>query len=111
MNGMGDIRYDPPALLRRLGPTIVNEDLGALVARIEAVSDADVDALMARARTSAFEVAADLPRERHEYAARLELAIRAHARGRRLRRASRSTSTRSAATAASSSCRCSPRPT
>ena len=31
MNGMGDIRYDPPALLRRLGPTIVYEDLGRLV--------------------------------------------------------------------------------
>src|SRR5205807_928498 len=25
MNGMGDILYDPPALLRRLGPMIVNE--------------------------------------------------------------------------------------
>ena len=31
MNGMGDILYDPPALLRRLGPMVVGEDLGALV--------------------------------------------------------------------------------
>ena len=37
MNGMGDIRYEPPALLRRLGPMIVSEDLGGLVRRIEAV--------------------------------------------------------------------------
>ena len=75
MNGMGDIRYDPPALLRRLGPTVVSEDLGTLVARIAAVPDADVDALLA-VHHDLFDVASDLPRERHAYAARLELAIR-----------------------------------
>jgi L-arabinose isomerase len=76
MNGMGDIQYESPALLRRLGPMIVNEDLGALVQRIEAVSDADVDALIAL-HGERFEVASGLPRERHAYAARIELAIRA----------------------------------
>jgi len=76
MNGMGDILYDPPALLRRLGPMILSEDLGALVGRIDAVSDAEVQAVIA-AHHERFEVAADLPRERHEYAARIELAIRA----------------------------------
>jgi L-arabinose isomerase len=76
MNGMGDILYDPPALLRRLGPMIVSEDLGALVARIDAVADAEVDALIAQHRDR-FEVASDLTTERHAYAARIELAIRA----------------------------------
>jgi L-arabinose isomerase len=75
MNGMGDIRYDPPAMLRRLGPTVVAEDLGGLVGRIEAVGDRDVDALLER-HAANFEVAPDLPRERHAYAARMELAIR-----------------------------------
>jgi L-arabinose isomerase len=75
MNGMGDILYDPPALLRRLGPTIVSEDLGPLAARIDAVDAAAVDALL-KAHHERFEVAENLPRERHEYAARIELAIR-----------------------------------
>jgi L-arabinose isomerase len=76
MNGMGDIRYDPPALLRRLGPTVVSEDLGRLVSRVQAISDAEVDALLSE-HSSRFALAPDLPRERHAYAARLELAIRA----------------------------------
>ena len=76
MNGMGDILYDPPALLRRIGPMIVSEDLGALIARVSDVGDADVDAVIAR-HAETFEVAADLPRSRHAYAARLEVAIRA----------------------------------
>jgi L-arabinose isomerase len=76
MNGMGDILYDPPALLRRIGPTIVSEDLGALASRADAVADADVEALVAE-HHERFEVAPDLPPERHAYAARLELAIRA----------------------------------
>lgn len=75
MNGMGDILYDAPAILRRLGPMIVAEDLGGVVSRIEAVSDAAVQKLIA-AHRARFEVAADLPAERHEYAARIELAIR-----------------------------------
>ncbi len=76
MNGMGDIQYESPALLRRLGPMIVSEDLGGLVRRIEAVPDSEVEALLAQ-HQDRFEVAADLPRDRHAYAARIELAIRA----------------------------------
>jgi L-arabinose isomerase len=76
MNGMGDIRFDPPAMLRRIGPTVVAEDLGGLVRRIEAVADTDVEAVLDR-HAETFEVAADLPRERHAYAARMELALRA----------------------------------
>jgi L-arabinose isomerase len=75
MNGMGDILYDPPAMLRRIGASVVAEDLGPLVARIDAVSDAEVDAVIERHREQ-FEVAGDLPRERHAYAARFEVALR-----------------------------------
>jgi L-arabinose isomerase len=75
MNGMGDILYDPPAMLRRLGPMVVAEDLGPMVARIEAVSDADVNAVIEGHRER-FEIASDLPAERHAYAARFEVALR-----------------------------------
>ncbi len=75
MNGMGDILYDPPALLRRIGPMIVTEDLGALVQRVQAVADAEIESVMAR-HAELFEVASDLPRERQAYAARIEVAIR-----------------------------------
>ncbi len=75
MNGMGDILYDPPAMLRRLGPMIVAEDLGPMVERIEATSEADVNAVLQRHREQ-FEVASDLPEERHAYAARFEVALR-----------------------------------
>jgi L-arabinose isomerase len=76
MNGMGDILYDAPAMLRRLGPMVAAEDLGALHRRMQAVSDAEVDALLEEHRAR-FAVADDLPPHRHEYAARIELAIRA----------------------------------
>jgi L-arabinose isomerase len=75
MNGMGDILYDPPSLLRRIGPTIVSEDLGRLVARVEAVPDASVQTVLDR-HAEVFELAPALPPERHEYAIRLEVAIR-----------------------------------
>ncbi len=76
MNGMGDILYDPPALLRRLGPAIVSENLGELAARVDRVADSEVEALVV-AHHERFAVASDLPRSRHLYAARLELAIKA----------------------------------
>jgi L-arabinose isomerase len=76
MNGMGDILYDQPALLRKFGPMIVSEDLGILHGRLSQVADSDVDALVGR-HHELFEVDSALPRERHEYAARLELAIQA----------------------------------
>jgi L-arabinose isomerase len=75
MNGMGDILYDAPSLLRRLGPMVVAEDLGPLVARIGEVPDADADAVIAEHRER-FEVADNLPRHRHAYAARFEVALR-----------------------------------
>jgi L-arabinose isomerase len=75
MNGMGDALADLNALLRRLGVTVVAEDLGGLVSRVDAVSEAAVEAQLA-VDHDRFEVAADLPRERHAYAVRIELAIR-----------------------------------
>ncbi len=75
MNGMGDILPDPNALLRRFGVTVVAEDLGGLVGRIDAVDENAVAALIAL-HAERFEVAADLPSENHAYAARIELAIR-----------------------------------
>ena len=54
---------------------IVSEDLGGLIARLSAVSDADVDAVLAR-HADTFELDPRLAREQHAYAARLELAIR-----------------------------------
>jgi L-arabinose isomerase len=72
---MGDILPDLNALLRRLGVTVVAEDLGALIGRIDAVPDADVEAQLV-IDGERFEVAEDLPHERHAYAARIELAIR-----------------------------------
>jgi L-arabinose isomerase len=75
MNGMGDILYDPPAMLRRIGPTIVAEDLGRLHTRLGAVTEAAVDALVGE-HGARFQIDPGLPPERHAYAARLEIAIR-----------------------------------
>jgi L-arabinose isomerase len=75
MNGMGDILYDAPSLLRRIGTSVVAEDLGPLAARIGEVSDAEADEVIARHREQ-FEIADDLPRHRHAYAARFEVALR-----------------------------------
>jgi L-arabinose isomerase len=76
MNGMGDIRYDPEAMLRRLGTAVVNEDLGAVYRRLETVTDAAVQALVTE-HGQRFELDPRLPAERHQYAARFEVALRA----------------------------------
>lgn len=75
MNGMGDILYDPPALLRRLGPTILAEDLGAIHERMEQLGQERVQGLLAEHRER-FEVDPKLTEEAHAYAARWELALR-----------------------------------
>jgi L-arabinose isomerase len=76
MNGMGDIRYDPESMLRRIGPMIVNEDLGSLHDRLAAVPQAAVDALITE-HGRRFEIDERLSGERHAYAARFEIALRA----------------------------------
>ncbi len=75
MNGMGDILYDPPTLLRVLGPMVVNEDLGELIERVDKVAGDAAQELMSL-HHERFAVAPELSPERHTYAARLELAIR-----------------------------------
>jgi L-arabinose isomerase len=75
MNGMGDILPDLNSLLRRLGVAVQAEDLGRLVAGLEAVEEAAVDALVAT-HHERFEVAAGLPAKSHRYAARMTIAIR-----------------------------------
>ncbi len=75
MNGMGDILYDPPALLRRLGALVVAEDLGGLYERMQAAQEDRVQALVAR-DGERFEVDPALPAAAHAYAARYEVALR-----------------------------------
>jgi len=75
MNGMGDILYDAPAMLRRLGPVVVAEDLGELYRRIEGVSDDRIGALVTE-HSGRFEIDPALPHASHVYAVRFELALR-----------------------------------
>jgi L-arabinose isomerase len=75
MTGTGDILYDPPALMRVLGPEVINVSLGDLYRRLGEVEDARVDELIER-NSERFEVDPGLAREAHAYAARIELAIR-----------------------------------
>ena len=109
MNGMGDILYDPPAMARRIGPTIIAEDLGGLHARLAGVTEAAVDALRDRARRAV--------RDRRPRSRPSVMPTRRGWRSRSARCWRRAatpagpfTSTRSAATAGSPSCRCWPRP-
>jgi L-arabinose isomerase len=75
MTGTGDILYDPPALLRVLGPAVVNESLGDLHARMQDVSNAHVDEVIA-GHAEQFAVDSGLSSEAHAYAVRMELALR-----------------------------------
>ena len=75
MNGMGDILYDAPSMMRRIGPQVLNENLGELYEKMQSVSDHKVQELV-RSHHERFEVQASLPAESHQYAARLEIALR-----------------------------------
>jgi L-arabinose isomerase len=75
MNGMGDVLYEAPALMRRIGPVVVNENLGELYARMQEVSEAEVKSLVAL-HQERFAVSAGLPAESHAYAVRVEIALR-----------------------------------
>jgi len=75
MNGMEDVLYDPTALLRKLGPMVVNENLGDVHARMGRVEDGRIEQVRAR-HAAQFEIDPDLPPERHAYAIRFELALR-----------------------------------
>ena len=75
MNGMEDVQYDATALLRKLGPTVVNENLGDVFARIQMVTPSAVETMRAQHFTQ-FEVDQNLTVEHHEYAIRFEIALR-----------------------------------
>lgn len=75
MNGMEDVLYDATALLRKLGPMIVNENLGDVFARMQLVSPEAVEAMRAQ-HASQFEIDPNLTAENHEYAIRFEIALR-----------------------------------
>jgi L-arabinose isomerase len=75
MNGMEDVQYDATALLRKLGPTVVNENLGDVFARIQTVTPSAVETMRAQHFTQ-FEVDPNLTVERHDYAIRFEIALR-----------------------------------
>jgi L-arabinose isomerase len=76
MTGTGDILYDPPALMRAIGPVVVNESLGTLYARMQDVTDSEIDEVT-ESHADLFEVDPKLPRASHAYAVRMELALRA----------------------------------
>ena len=76
MNGMEDVVYDAAALLRNLGPMIVNENLGDVYQRMQAVGADAVEEVRQR-HAAQFEIDPQLSRESHEYAIRFELALRA----------------------------------
>jgi L-arabinose isomerase len=75
MNGMGDVLYEAPSLMRRIGPVVVNENLGELYTRMQSVSDAAINDLMDR-QNKRFSVSSQLPAASHAYAARMELGLR-----------------------------------
>jgi len=75
MNGMEDVLYDPTALLRKLGPMVVNENLGDVHARMGRIDGGRIEEVRTR-HAAQFEIDPDLPPERHAYAIRFELALR-----------------------------------
>jgi L-arabinose isomerase len=75
MTGTGDILYDPPALLRAIGPMVVYESLGDLHSLMQGVGETQIDEVIER-HAEQFAVDPRLSREAHAYAVRMELAIR-----------------------------------
>ena len=88
MNGMGDILYEAPALMRRIGPVVVNENLGELYAKMQdRESDAgDINSLDAAVHRQCFSVSADLPARQPCVRGASRNCLALHARGRRLLR-------------------------
>jgi len=75
MNGMEDVLYDAAALLRKIGPTIINENLGDVFAHMQLVEPAAVEVMRSQ-HTVQFEMDPNLKPEDHEYAIRFEIAFR-----------------------------------
>ena len=75
MTGTADFLYDPPGLMRAIGPMVVNVSLGDLYARMQEVTDSEVAVTVAR-HGELFAVDPELPPRSHAYAARMEVALR-----------------------------------
>src|SRR5664280_1326051 len=75
MNGMEDVLYDAAALLRKIGPTIINENLGDVFGHMQLVEPAAVEVMRSQHAVQ-FEMDPNLKPENHEYAIRFELALR-----------------------------------
>jgi L-arabinose isomerase len=75
MTGTADFLYDQPALMRVMGPTVVNISLGDLYRRMEEVADSEIADVVSR-HAELFEVDPGLPAASHAYAARMEIAFR-----------------------------------
>lgn len=75
MPGMGDILTDAHAFMRRLGPQVDHVNLGLVAKEMDAVTDAEVDAVIA-ANEKNFEVDPKIGDENHRYAARIQVAIK-----------------------------------
>ena len=109
MNGMGDILYDPPAMLRRLGPAVSPRTSVASTAAWRAsATTASVSSSQSTAAGSRSTPRCHTPRTSTPFATSSPCGTCSR---RRATPGSRRTSTRSEATVASSSCRCWPRPT
>ncbi len=77
MNGMGDIRYDPEAMLRRMGTTVLSEDLGSAARPAAGGARRGRATLWWPSTASASRSTPRCPPTRHAYAARFEIALRA----------------------------------
>ncbi|MGD0220688.1 MAG: arabinose isomerase, partial [Acidimicrobiales bacterium] len=75
MNGMEDVLYDAAAMLRKIGPMIVNENLGDVYQKMQSVR-ADAVETVRQQHAAQFEIDPKLSRESHEYAIRFEIALR-----------------------------------
>ena len=107
MNGMEDVLYDATALLRKIGPMIVNENLGDVYQRMQAVHADAVECGAEAARR----MVRDRPEPSAPRATSTRSASRSPCAGSSRREATtgcRCTSSPSGGTAVSSSSRCSP---
>jgi L-arabinose isomerase len=74
MQQMGDILGDEVAYYKKFGIEINYESIGLVVKAFETVTEAEVDAQVAEDARN-FEIAPDLPKASHRYAAKLQLAF------------------------------------
>lgn len=72
MHNMGDILGDDAALCRKFGVEANHETIGPVYYKMEAVTDAEIDAQIAEDKKN-FKIDPNLPEESHRYAARMQI--------------------------------------